>query len=283
MLPSGTVRTEGSPPPPAPSPTEKRGGGCIGIVVAVREELEAIRRRMSSVEMESVDGISFHRGALGGQAVVLAKSGMGAVRAKFLAARLIERFAPRALLIGGFCTGLAPEDAPGDILIAERVTDATLATARQPCPEPHNSLAPDPALLSLAQSITLPNISCRTSDLLTFSFVIQHTDEKDGIAKLHPGPLAVDMETGGVAAAAQAAGVPWLAVRAITDGRRDNLPLDFSRFVGEDGEVNRPRLVAAVLRRPWKIPALLRLGARASRAAGNLAIFVERCAEGMRE
>ena len=90
----------------------RRGGPqlpltVIGILVAVREELKPILKRMPSVTQEVAGGFVFHRGMLGGKDVVLLKSGMGAERGRYAAELLIEQFHPETLVIAGFCGWLA--------------------------------------------------------------------------------------------------------------------------------------------------------------------------------
>jgi adenosylhomocysteine nucleosidase len=83
------------------------------------------------------------------------------------------------------------------------------------------------------------------------------------------------METAGAAQIAEERGVPWLALRAVTDGIADALPFDFDAYTDAEGNVNRNQIVLAALTRPWKIPALIQLGGRSARAARNLATFLE--------
>ncbi|HXG23891.1 MAG TPA: hypothetical protein VNJ09_04995, partial [Chthonomonadales bacterium] len=73
----------------------------VGILTAVREELRAIRRRLSKVRVVSHQGFSFHQGVLAGRPVVVGASGMGPNPARRAAAALIERFRPHCLLIAG--------------------------------------------------------------------------------------------------------------------------------------------------------------------------------------
>ena len=53
------------------------------------------------------------------------------------------------------------------------------------------------------------------------------------------------------------------------------MPLDFNALADANGNVDKKRVIAATLTHPWKIPALIRLGARSSLAAKNLAAFLD--------
>lgn len=206
---------------------------------------------------------------------VVGVSGVGRQKAAQEATHLLRERNIKALLICGFAGGL--QGLSGDIVIAERVLEAD---------NPILPYSPDTGLLAYMQvfaessgwqdlwreSPMTPVISAGT--LITTDRVMVTREEKRALAE-RTGAIAVDMETAGAARVAQEHGVPWLAVRAITDGVDDTLPFDFNQFSDADGNVNRGRIVLATLTHPWKIPALLRLGQRSSRAAGNLAKFLE--------
>jgi adenosylhomocysteine nucleosidase len=259
------------PAPPSLS-AEQQHRDRIGIIVAVREEWQAILRRMPQADRESVGGICFHCGALGGRPVVLAKSGMGAERARRLTRALLERYAPRALLIAGFGASLRHEIAPGDLVLPDEVED--VSTPQRNAQKIH-ACHPDSRLRLLACSIAMSGAPVHSGILVTMPGIATPT-EKHMIASWNRRLAALDNETAGAAAEAEAAGVPWLAVRAITDGPDDEFPFDFARFTNPaTGETNRLRVLLATLVRPWKIPALIRLGRRSSLAAGNLAAFIE--------
>jgi hypothetical protein len=104
--------------------------------------------------------------------------------------------------------------------------------------------------------------------------VLAHAEEK-AACKSQTNAVAVDMETWGAAQAAERAGARWVAIRAVTDGANDTLPLDFNAFADAQANPDRGRIMRHILLRPWKIPALIRLGARSSHAARRLASFLE--------
>ena len=65
--------------------------------------------------------------------------------------------------------------------------------------------------------------------------------------------------------------LPCATVRAISDTANDDLPLDFNQLVDERQRLSALRLAGAILRRPWAIPGLMRLGRHSGLAARNLA------------
>lgn len=241
----------------------------VGILTAVREELRAIRRRLSGVCVVSCEGFFFHQGVLAGRPVVVGASGMGPERAHRAAATLIEGFGPCCLLIAGFAAGLREEIQLGNVVVASALLDGT-TPGRQP-----ERLLPRPVLMAATDAIVLPDVCLHRGEILTLNAIATASAGKREIAAGNLSAIAADMESAGAAMAAEERGVPWLAVRAVTDALNDDFPLNFQQYIGSDGEVRRARVMLAVMARPWKIPALARLGRRSSLAARNLAMFVE--------
>ena len=172
-----------------------------------------------------------------------------------------------ALIIVGFAGGLDSDLKPGHLVIAGRVV-STRDDVQQ---------TPDAALLAAAAS-AVPGVTATRGLLATTDRVLCRTAEKRAFAE-RTGAVAVDMESAGAAAAAAQYGVPWIAVRVITDGLDDDLPFDFNAAVFQAesvryGGVDRGAIIARIPLCPWKVPALVRLGLRSSRAARTLATFL---------
>jgi hopanoid-associated phosphorylase len=91
-------------------------------------------------------------------------------------------------------------------------------------------------------------------------------------AALHAatGAIAVDMESHIVAEVAAAHGLPFAILRVIGDGAADTLPAAARVPLRPDGGVAMPAVLAAVARRPWEIPALIRLAGATNGALAKL-------------
>ena len=86
---------------------------------------------------------------------------------------------------------------------------------------------------------------------------------------------AVDMESQTILGESQQRNIPALALRAISDTADLDLPLDLNRAVTPAGNINRRRLLAALLRRPKALPGAVRLGVQGHRAAAALSVFLD--------
>jgi adenosylhomocysteine nucleosidase len=93
--------------------------------------------------------------------------------------------------------------------------------------------------------------------------------DKDAIFEITEA-VAIDMESGAVAAVADDAGLPFLAVRAVADRARDTLPSLVESAVQPDGRPAVGRAIAHLVRHPSEIPATLRLARQTELALARL-------------
>ena len=72
------------------------------------------------------------------------------------------------------------------------------------------------------------------------------------------GAEGVDMESHIVKACARTSGLPYAIVRSVSDPADRALPRAAMAGMASDGETNLAGVLAALARRPWELPALLR-------------------------
>ena len=92
--------------------------------------------------------------------------------------------------------------------------------------------------------------------------------------------LAADMENARVREWAAALGIPFVAVRAISDAAHEALDPAVLGFIDPFGNVKPAAMAATLLRKPGMIPDLLRLGASAKlarQALGRAIAEIVRC------
>lgn len=176
----------------------------------------------------------------------VAVAGVGSQRAAGAAQRLLDAGA-RALVSWGVAGGLAPGLQPGDLVLAER-----LGSARG------HVVVEGAWCLRLTQALRRMGAAVHVGPLWTSAFAITTLSRKQSLAD--DGYIAVDMEAAGVAHAAQAAGVPFIALKAICDPALCALPEGASRWVREDGRVRPVALAMALARGPrtWQSLRIMR-------------------------
>jgi hopanoid-associated phosphorylase len=202
----------------------------LGVVTGMRAEAALVRRHTPLV----------------------ASTGGRMLAADTKATELLERGAT-ALMSFGIAGGLAPDLSPGTLVIgtAVLVRHAVIAADERWC-----------ARLIAA----LPD--ARAGLVLGGDRVLGAATQKAGLFA-RTNALAVDLESGGVARAAQTAGVPFVALRAIADPAARDLPPAALIGLKASGGIAFGAVLASLWRDRGQLPQLLQVGrdARAARAA----------------
>ncbi len=199
-------------------------------------------------------------------APLLAWSGPGGGRAEAAAERLLAQGAT-GLISFGVCAGLDPDLRPGLLLLADRAIAES------------GTYLPDPAWRAgLAETLDANGLNIADGTILGTDRPIAKAQEKRALFA-DTAARAVDMESHGVARAAEAAGLPFLVVRAVADPAERNLPRAALEAVGPDGRLKLFSALAAMYLRPWESPALVRLAFETRLAVDTLERVAARLAE----
>jgi adenosylhomocysteine nucleosidase len=163
------------------------------------------------------------------------------------------------LLSFGIAGGLDPSLPAGSLILATEIR--SVAGERIAC---------DAAWLGRVEAKAAGYLTFRPAALAAGQSAVASPAAKATLFS-ETGAAAVDMESLAAARAASAAGIPFLALRAIADPAERGLP--WAALAPLDGE-GRPRplrVMGRLAARPWELPALLRLGLEAKRAERALA------------
>lgn len=174
----------------------------------------------------------------------------------------LDRLEPAGVLVAGLAGGLAPDLAPGDLVLASAVARPGEV-----------ALLPDPTLQDRAvKALETARVPFRVGPLLTVPDPVGSPEEKARLWQASSA-LAVDMESAPLLDWASRRGWPAVAVRAVADGPRDPLPPDLVALVAPEGRL-RPGALAGLLGRPGRLGAALVLARRSRLALGRLATFL---------
>ncbi|MDH6592434.1 adenosylhomocysteine nucleosidase [Variovorax sp. TBS-050B] len=234
--------------PPAP----------VAIVAAMHEELAAVLAQMPDEQRVRVAGRDFWLGHLHGQPVVAVLSRIGKVAAAVTAAVLLERFRVRAIVFTGVAGGLAPAVRVGDVVVATELLqhdlDASPIFPKYEVPLMGLSrFAADRAIgegLAAAAALALRDPVALVGRAAVDAFglasprihrgllvsgdrFVATSAESDALRRDLPDALAVEMEGAAMAQVCHDYGVPFAAVRTISDRADDAAHGDFARFVAE--------------------------------------------------
>lgn len=228
------------------------------IVSAMHEELAAVLALMPDEHRLTVGGRDFWRGHLHGQPVVAVLSRIGKVAAATTATVLIERFAVERIVFTGVAGGLAAGVNVGDIVVADSFLqhdlDASPIFPRYEVPLYGTSrFAADPDLserLAAAVLRALPGSVLHRGLMVSGDRFVSTTTESQALQSALPAALAVEMEGAAFAQVCHDYGIPFAAVRTISDRADDAAHGDFSTFIQQVASRYSAAIVEALLGQP---------------------------------
>jgi adenosylhomocysteine nucleosidase len=230
----------------------------IAIVAAMHEELSALLAQMPDEQRVRIAGRDFWVGHLHGQPVVAVLSRIGKVAAAVTATMLLERFAVGAIVFTGVAGGLAPGVNVGDVVVATQLlqhdldaspifpkyevpllglsrftADAAISDALAGVAE---VTLRDPVALVGEEAVDefgLQSPKVHRGLLVSGDRFVSTAAESEALRLSLPDALAVEMEGAAVAQVCHDYGVPFAAMRTISDRADDEAHGDFARFVAE--------------------------------------------------
>lgn len=208
------------------------------VLGAMDSEIKIFLARLKGKEQSEWNGFSFYTGTLAGEKVVLSRTGVGKALSALVTQKIIDKFAPKAIILTGIAGSLRAELSIGDILFARDCLQWDLDATKFGLPRgqiPHTSyriLKCDTGLLKTASGFNSGDANSFTGRILTgdtfltgaglpeYSFL---TGELDG--------WAVEMEGASVGLTAAVNGIPFLLIRVISDNADGGVPKDFKAFL----------------------------------------------------
>lgn len=168
---------------------------------------------------------------------------------------------PDGLLSVGFVGSVDPKVKPGDICLLDTVEAQDVA----------ESFHPNESFRALAERVLGEN--CRTCGLLTLNSTASDTREKRSFQDRDFS--VIDRETYWVAARAREEDVPFLGMRVVIDGIDQELPPE-SCYDSDTGEVRPGKFTSWLVKNPFKVGDLPRLGWNSVRARRRLGEAINR-------
>jgi len=230
----------------------------IGLMSAMHEELALLLQALPNEQRVTVAGRDFWQGHWHGRPVVAVLSRIGKVAAATTATALIERFGVDRMVFTGVAGGIGPGVRVGDVVLADSLVqhdmDASPLFPRHEVPLYGRSrFATDAALsagLARAAQAVLAQVGTHVGAAAVAEFglhtprlhtgliasgdrFVSTTAECRALQRALPEALAVEMEGAAVAQVCADYGVPFAALRTISDRADDDAHADFSRFIRE--------------------------------------------------
>lgn len=164
----------------------------------------------------------------------------------------------RAVISFGIAGGLDPSLRPGDVVLASAVIAETGVWK-----------VPPKLLAAISDQVHRHGIKVATGFVVGVEEPIVAPSSKAALRR-ETDAVAVDMESHVGAAYAASKGLPFAAIRVISDPAERALPALAKKALKPDGRINVPAVVAGLARAPLQLATLIRAGEDAGRAFAGL-------------
>ena len=222
----------------------------IGIIAAMPEELIHLIQNLDKPQEVQVMGNSYYTGTIGKTEVVLVQSGIGKVMSAMSVAVLADHFQVEAIINTGSAGALAEGIAVGDVVIADKLVyhdvDVTAFgyAYGQMAGQPLYFESDKNFITRIQESLSQLEQTWHLGLIATGDSFIAGDDKIASIKSHFPGVLAVEMEGAAIAQAAQALGLPFLVIRAMSDNANHEASISFDEFIIEAGRRSAQVLLA---------------------------------------
>ena len=227
------------------------------VTFAVRSEL-APWLRLRAFKPLRVDGLCCYESTAPEAKVLAVLTGIGASHAARAVRQVLKTRSPDVVVASGLAGALKRAYGVGDVLAARVVRSESA----------DRQVGSSDSLLCLAV-----RCGAKAVDSFVSANAIARTAEEK--ARLGDMADAVDMESLAVMTESRRAGVPAIAVRSVADTAECDLPCDFAKMVDRHGQLRLWQLALEPLRRPRRLPSLIRFAIASHRAARGLTGFLD--------
>ncbi|KAB0671559.1 phosphorylase [Oryzomonas sagensis] len=235
----------------------------IAIITAMPEETRACLKAAKTAEPLKVGRFKAFLCRAPERNLLLVESGMGFKNAAAAAEALLEEYRPALLISAGFCGGIAPELRVGDV-----------AVSRELCIVANGAVQPVPVAIAPAAHNFVARQSASGARVFAglFASTPSIMAKKELALLLPPGAPCpvVEMESAAIAIVAAENGIPFMGIRTVSDAADEELGFSLDEFTDHNLRIRPHKVALTILRKPWIIPQLVRLGRNSRIAADSL-------------
>lgn len=225
-----------------------------GIIGAMDVEVEEILSRMTDERSETVSGIVYHIGKIGGKDCVVAKCGVGKVAAAVCAQTMILRYAPSAVINEGVAGGMGSGIHIGDIVVSSGLVQHDMDTSAV---GDEKGLISGLNLVVIPASKALGELTAHTAEHLCGKDKVhvgiiatgdQFINDGEHLERIRDefGACACEMEGGSIAQVCYMNGVDFVVIRAISDNANEAAAVNYNTFFKESAHT-AAELITALL------------------------------------
>ena len=211
----------------------------VGIIGAMDKEIDLLKDNMDMEATETITGMTFFRGTLAGNPVVLVGCGIGKVNAGICAQTLIFGYCEGRIINTGVAGSLNSEIDIGDLVISTDAVQHDMDVSALGYPKgiiPGNEMSVFPADETLRKramesaAVAAPDIHVFEGRVASGDQFIADSAKKQAIIDDF-GAMCCEMEGAAIAQVCAQNGVPFVIIRAISDKADDSGHMDYREFV----------------------------------------------------
>lgn len=211
----------------------------IGVIAAMKEELDAVLAYMVIEEEKEIGQVRFYRGQLESQELTIALAGVGEMSAAMAAGLLSALYHPDVLINVGVAGGLHADQHPGDLVIGSELIQADFDTS------PIDGEAgvgqfyqADPILVKEMEQVAAElSIPFKTGAIATQDIFVARDIDYFSLMERYSRAQAAEMEGAAVAFAASRFGIPFVVLRTLSDiVHHENNHMEFETFARKSAD-----------------------------------------------
>lgn len=263
----------------------------IALLCATPREMASLRALMTEVESrDAPPGTRLREGLMAGVKVLLYATGVGKVASAAAARFLLDHYELEMMIGLGIAGALQPDLEIGDLVVASELVHGDVGVAHSRgfkatgpglCEEGGISFTPtspvsDSMLAAALSAAAEAGLPCRSGRILTCDQVVLDPELRRHLGESFRA-LAVEMEGAAAAQVAHTEGVPFLAVRAISDEITHDFA-GFEKVLPYRGQARRHlwgRRFLLLLAHPSVLARAREMSSGVEAALASLASFVE--------
>lgn len=208
----------------------------IGIIAAMKIEIDALKEKLINPKIITLSGIDYVCGELYNKKVVAAQCGIGKVFAAACAQTMAIKFSPDIIINTGVAGGLNPRLNIADLVIGTKAVQHDMDTS--PIGDPVGLISGINVIYFESDNTLVEHVS-NISESLNLNYIkgtiasgdqfVSNEETKNKIIELFNAD-ATDMESASTAQICYINKIPFLPLRAISDGANDNANMDYEKF-----------------------------------------------------
>lgn len=242
----------------------------IAVFFALSQEIASLKSRVNILKKIRYAHATLYQSEFCGFPIMLVQGGVGQNMAEAVRS-LSNSFRIQVMVSSGFAGSINPGIGVGDLIIGRNIFHTPQEEFNGEV-EIDSTYTSDKSLVTMASRLSnAGGFKAHCGDVLCVNKVVSQAAAKRQLGS-RTSAICVDMESSIIAARAHELGVPFVAIRAISDSVDEDMGVSES-VITKGGNINIPVAAYRLLSKPHHIPEMNRLRGQIKRAKRTLSKF----------